>query len=127
MELDSVWMESACSSQATDKELQPQHEGVPHKLTPHPPPRSIMELILEEAALLQNHSAAFAHLSTVRDSRPGLLPIAAGLRTTLVLNDSSMLSPGPPPVSGKREALQPAGAGRGHDAPVCGQTPESPG
>lgn len=149
MELDSVWMESACSSQATGKELQAQDEGVLHKLTPHlfsllmnqlsapeihpdPKLRRIIELILEEAALLQNHRAA------VRDYRPGLVPIAAGLRPALVLTESSAMlsssaergvrtSPGPPYVSGKAEALQPAGAGPGRDARVCGQTPESPG
>lgn len=85
VELDSVWMEPACSSQATGEELQAQDEGVLHKLTPHhfsllmnqlsaleihpdPKLRSIIELILEEAALLQNHRAA------VRDYRPGLVP-----------------------------------------------------
>lgn len=147
MELDSVWMEPACSSQATGEELQAQDEGLLHQLTPHhfsllmnqlsapeiqpdPKLRRIIERILEEAALLQNRRAA------VRDSRPGLVPIAAGLRPAMVLNESSSMlsssaerglrtSPGPPSVSGKAEALQPAGQGR--DARVCGQTPESPG
>lgn len=96
MELDSIWMESACNGEATEEEVKTQDvlrqvQAILDKLNPHnlnnltkqlsalepntdARLRSIIELIFDEAALVQDDSAAYAHLchhlTTVSDSQP---------------------------------------------------------